>query len=115
MNQSDGALASQHSSTTKLEAGGIAVLALGLGMLLLGASALGVVLLVLSAGFVSIGRVRARGWSGDRLGATMALLAGAVLLAVLGWEIGRLIGLLVVGSGAWFVWHLGVGPRVRKL
>jgi hypothetical protein len=115
MNQSDEAMAPQHSSTTKLEAGGIAVLAFGLGMLLLGASALGVVLLVLSACLVSIGRVRARGWSGDRLGATVAILVGAVLLADLGWAIGRLVGVLLVGSGAWFAWHLSVGPRVRKL
>jgi len=106
----------QHSSTGGLEVAGIVALTLGLGIFVLGGSALAVVLLgLLSASLVSLGRARARGWSAERLGITATFLVGAILLAIVGWVAGHIVGTLVVGFGVWLAWHLGVGQRVREL
>jgi hypothetical protein len=95
---------------------GIVALTLGLGMFVLGASAVaGVVFSLLAAGLLSLGRARARGWSSDRLGVTASLVIGAILLALVGWSVARFIGALVVGFVAWFVWHVGLRQRVRRL
>ncbi|MFZ0173801.1 MAG: hypothetical protein WAL04_19110 [Acidimicrobiales bacterium] len=116
MNVRDEAMAPQHSSLGSLEVSGIVALTLGLGMFVLGASAVAVVVFgFLSAGLVSLGRARARGWSADRLGVTTAFLVGAGLFAIVGLAVARLAGLFVVGFVAWFAWRIGVGRRVRQL
>jgi len=109
-------MARQHSSLGSLEVSGIAALTLGLGMFVLGASALAVIpFVLLSAGLVSLGRARAHGWNAERLGVTAALLLGTVLLALVGWAVARFVGVLVVGFGALLAWRVDVGPRTRRL
>jgi fatty acid desaturase len=108
-------MAPQHSSTANLEVSGTVAFTLGLGTFVLGASALAVVLFVLSASLVSIGRARARGWSAERVGVTAAVLVGAVLFALVGWAVARLVGVLVVGLGVWFAWHVDMRQRAREL
>jgi hypothetical protein len=107
-------MARQRSGTGGLEVCGI--VALSLGMFVLGASAVAVVLFgLLSASLVSLGRARARGWSPDRLGVTTAFLVGTVLFMSLGWAVARIVGAFLVGLGSWLTWHGGVGRRVRRL
>jgi hypothetical protein len=109
-------MARQHSGTGSLEVCGIVALTLGLGMFVLGASAVAVVVFgLLSASLVSLGRARARGWSPDRLGITTAFVVGTVLFALAGWAADGIVGALVVGLGSWLTWHVGVGRRVRQL
>jgi hypothetical protein len=109
-------MARHYPSTGSLEVSGIVSFTLGLGLFVLGASALAVVpFVVLSAGLVSLGRARAHGWSSERLGVTGAVVGGAVLFALVGWGVARRVGVLVVSFGALLAWHAGVGQRVRKL
>jgi hypothetical protein len=109
-------MARQHSSMGSLEVSGIVALTLGLGMFVLGASAVAVILFVLLAGgLVSFGRARAYGWSAERLGVTAAVLVAVLLFGLVGWGVARLVGVLVVGFGALLAWHAGVGQRTRKL
>jgi len=116
LNLRDEASAQQHSGTGGLEVCGIVALTLGLGMFMLGASAVAVVVFgLLSASLVSLGRARARGWSADRLGVTTAFLVGTVLFALAGWTVAGIVGALVVGLGSWLAWRGGVGARVRHL
>jgi hypothetical protein len=112
----DEAIARQYSGTGSLEVCAIVALTLGLGMFVLGASAVAVVVFgLLSASLVSLGRARTRGWSPDRLGVTTAFVVGTVLFALASWAVAGIVGALVVGLGSWLTWHVGVGRRVRQL
>jgi hypothetical protein len=108
------ALAPRPSITQTLQVGGTVAFTLGLGTLALGAPILAVVLFVLSASLVSIGRARARGWTPERVGAG-AVLVGAVFLTLAGWAVAGVVGVLIAGLGAWFVWHVGLRQRARQL
>lgn len=108
-------MAPRHPNTASLEVSGRVALTLGLGALLLGATAPAVALLILSAGLLSIRRAREHGWSSERLGVTAASLFGAALFTLVGWAVARVLGVLVVGLVAWSVWRLTVRGRVRKL
>jgi hypothetical protein len=116
VNVRDEAMARRRPSMGSFEVSGIAVLTLGLGMFVLGASPLAVVpLVVLSASLVAVGRASARGWSHERLGVTAAIFVGALLVELVGWAVAGLVGVLVVSFGALLAWHLDVGPRTRNL
>jgi hypothetical protein len=109
-------MARQQSGAESLEVCGIVALTLGLGMFVLGASAVAVVVFgLMSAGLVSLGRARARGWSPERLGVTTAFLVGTVLFALAVWAAAGIVGALIVGLASWLTWHVGVGRRVRRL
>jgi hypothetical protein len=109
-------MARPHSSTGSLQVCGIVALTLSLGLFMLGASAVAVVVFaLLSASLVSVARARARGWSSDRIGFTATLLFGGLLLVLVGWGVARLVGVLVVAFGAWFVWLVVLRHRVRQL
>ncbi|GEM_PF-4804653 len=116
MNVPNEAMTRQPSSPGSLQVCGIVALTLGLGMFVLGASALAVMVFVLlSAGLLSLGRARAHGWSSERLGVTASLLVATLLFVVVGWAIARVVGVLVAGFAAWLLWHIDVGGRVRQL
>lgn len=116
MNVRDEAMAQQQSGTGSLEVCAIVALTVGLGMFVLGASAVAVVAFgLLSASLVSLGRARARGWSPDRLGVTAAFLFGTVLFALAVCAAAGIVRALIVGLGSWLTWHVGVGRRVRQL